>query len=865
MKPTEEAQEILNSSYREAKEKGHEYITPEHLLYVALGFETPRVVLEECDADPDVVRESLLGYFAKYIEIVQDAEPIPTEGWQDVIERTVLHMRSAGKDLISSLDLLVAIYDLEDSFASFYLKKAGVSRIRLLEIVSHGLEEEDDEENEEFPDEFDAVKNPFEEDGDEADERSEGGGKGKKSALAKYAADLTAKAEAGRLEPLIGREDILERTMQVLSRRLKNNPVHVGDPGVGKTAITEGLARRIVDGDVPSFLKNQRIWSLDMGSLLAGTRYRGDFEERIKKVLAELAERENVILFIDEIHTVIGAGATSGGSMDASNLLKPALMSGKIRCIGSTTYDEFKKFFEKDHALARRFQRIDVPETTREETYRILLGLREAYENHHGVRYEDEALRAAVDLSDQFLNEKHLPDKAIDLIDEAGAWKRLSEERKKRFGPMEDRKAGESGEGVTKKSSAAADSELKLINEPGAGELFTDAGDSPVSESVMPVTDSKAKSGNQTATGAAESAAAQVMDGGAAAFSDAESVSGDTEREEKPLVTVSDIEKVLAKIARIPEKTISAGETDRLKNLADSLKKAIFGQDGAVEDVAAAIKRSRAGFRNPNKPVASFLFVGPTGVGKTELARRLSEELGVPLHRFDMSEYQEKHTVSRLIGSPPGYVGYEEGGILTDAIRKTPHAVLLLDEIEKAHQDIYNILLQMMDYATVTDNMGRKADFRNVVIIMTSNAGAREIGKPRIGFVGGEFSYGALDDAVQRVFSPEFRNRLDKVIKFQRLAPDVVEDIVRKEVEEFRGMLEPKGVVLEVTEAAVKWIGEKGYSPEFGARNIARMVEDKIKGFFVDEVLFGSLISGGRAVADVEGDDIRIRTTSDGR
>ena len=800
MRPTDEVQGILNAAYHEARNKGHEYITPEHLLYTALVFDNPRVILEECDADPDEIRENIEGYFARYMETVKDTEPVLTEGWQAVIERTVLHMSSAGKDEITSSDLLVALFELEDSFASYYLRKAGVNRIRLLEVVSNGLAIEYEEE-EELADPVDDIGNIFESHEQTANQRSK---KAKAGALEQYATDLTARAEQGELEPLIGREDILERTMQVLSRRLKNNPVHVGDPGVGKTAITEGLARRIVDGDIPRFLKNFRIWSLDMGSLLAGTRYRGDFEERIKKVLTDLEAKDNVILFIDEIHTVIGAGATSGGSMDASNLLKPALMSGKLRCIGSTTYDDFKKYFEKDHALARRFQRIDVPEPSKDETYQILLGLRRAYEVHHGVVFDDDALRAAVDLSDQFLNEKHLPDKAIDLIDEAGAWKRLHEE---------------------KQTVAEAGPDTTVVT-PESGELFD--------------TDEKA-------------------------VSDAPAVPVPVDEGLLPRVAVSDIEKVLARIARIPEKTVSAGETDRLMNLAGALKGMIFGQDQAVDDVASAIKRSRAGFRKPDKPVASFLFVGPTGVGKTELARSLAEELGVPLHRFDMSEYQEKHTVSRLIGSPPGYVGYEEGGILTDAIRKSPHAVLLLDEIEKAHQDIYNILLQMMDYATVTDNMGRKADFRNVVIIMTSNAGAREIGKSKIGFGGGESSYGVLDDAIRRVFLPEFRNRLDKVVKFERLGMEVVENIVRKELDLFRKMLDPKGVSLDVTEAAVTWIAEKGYSPEFGARNIARLVEEKIKGFFVDEVLFGSLSTGGRAIADVEGDDIRVRTEANDR
>jgi len=807
MRPTEEVQGILNVAYNEAKASGHEFITPEHILYTALAFDNPREILAQCGANPDEVREDLEVYFEKYIKKNSDTEPVLTEGWQDVIEQTMIHMTSAGKDEIASSDLLVALFDLKGSFASYYLRKAGVERLRLLEIISHGVP----------PSSYDEASEPKGDGTDtqgEQEEARSGVKQGKNNALEQFATDLTARAEKGELEPLIGREDVIERTLQVLSRRLKNNPIHVGDPGVGKTAITEGLAHLIVEEDVPSFLKGFRIWTLDMGSLLAGTRYRGDFEERVKKVLGELEKHHSVILFIDEIHTIIGAGATSGGSMDASNLLKPALMSGKLRCIGSTTHEEFKKFFEKDHALARRFQRIDVLEPSKDDTYQILLGLRGAYELHHGVVYENEALRAAVNLSDQFINEKKLPDKAIDLIDEAGAWKRLYEERvspnREKLPESDVGEAAVSGElGALKTESEVSNSDKPLVRQSGEIE--------EVSEEFL------------------------------------------------PRIAVSDIEKVLARIARIPEKTVSAGETNRLMHLATQLKKMIFGQDQAVDDVATAIKRSRAGFRKADKPVASFLFVGPTGVGKTELARSLASELGVPLHRFDMSEYQEKHTVSRLIGSPPGYVGYEEGGILTDAIRKTPHAVLLLDEIEKAHPDIYNVLLQMMDYATVTDNMGRKADFRNVVIIMTSNAGAREIGKQKIGFGAGEHSYGALDDAVRRVFSPEFRNRLDKVVKFEYLNTEIVAEIVRKELDEFRNMLSPKGVSLRVSDAAITWIAKRGYSFEFGARNVARVVEDKIKSFFVDEVLFGSLSAGGLAIADIEGDDIRIRTEANDR
>jgi len=801
MKPTEEVQGILNVAYNEAKASGHEFITPEHILHTALAFDGPREILVKCDANPDEVRENLESYFAKYIGKSSNGEPILTEGWQNVIEQTIIRMTSAGKDEIASSDLLVALFDLKGSFASYYLQKAGVERLRLLEIVSHGMSSKEEENN---------IEDSTIHAQDEQKDTGESIKQSKDNALGRFATDLTTRAEKGELEPLIGREDVIERTLQVLSRRLKNNPIHVGDPGVGKTAITEGLAHLIVREEVPSFLKGFRIWTLDMGSILAGTRYRGDFEERIKKVLSELKKRDNIILFIDEIHTIIGAGATSGGSVDASNLLKPALMSGKLRCIGSTTHEEFKKFFEKDHALARRFQKIDILEPSKDETYQILLGLRASYELHHGVVYENEALRAAVDLSDQFINEKKLPDKAIDLIDEAGAWRRLHEQR------ISSNRKELSEPDEFKENTAANEIETMRM---GA--------DKPLSRQTREI----------------------------------------EEVDEKflPRIAVSDIEKVLAKIAGIPEKTVSAGETDQLMSLGARLKAVIFGQDGAVDDVTTAIKRSRAGFRKSDKPVASFLFVGPTGVGKTELARSLARELGIPLHRFDMSEYQEKHTVSRLIGSPPGYVGYEEGGILTDAIRKTPHAVLLLDEIEKAHPDIYNVLLQMMDYATITDNMGRKADFRNVVIIMTSNAGAREIGKQKLGFGASEYDYGTLTDAVQRYFSPEFRNRMDKVVKFERLDIEIVERIVRKELDDFRSMLSPKGVSLRISDTAITWIAKKGYSSEFGARNVARVVEDKIKAFFVDEVLFGSLSSGGLAIADIEEDDIHIRTEANDR
>ncbi len=791
---SQELQIIVNAAYQEARTRKHEYFTPEHLLYSSLAFESSRDMLESSGADPELIEERLEEYFTKYVETAPAAEPVQTEGLQNIIERTMLQMSSAGKDTIRVGDILIAILDEPQSFAAYYMKQAGVNRLSLLEIVSHPPREM--EEPEDFDDDYQDAGD------EEAMDDSMGGspdeevtprrGRKRKSALDQYTTDLTRLAEEGKLEPLIGRDAIVERTIQILSRRLKNNPVHVGEPGVGKTAITEGLAYRIVKEEVPSFLKGFRVYSLDMGSLLAGTRFRGDFEERMKRVLRDLEKKPKSILFIDEIHTIIGAGSVSGGSMDAGNLLKPALAKGQLHCIGSTTYEEFKKYFEKDHALARRFQKVDIPETSVDETLEILKGLQSVYEEHHGVLYTDEALEAAVKLSDQYINEKHLPDKAIDLIDEAGAWKALQRE----------------------KEALAREAEAARSEAPDAGRS---------GESSDP----------------AESEADHVI----------------------PSITEKDIEKVVASIARIPERSVSANETDKLKTLDSDLKKNLFGQDEAVDAVTMAIRRSRAGFRQENKPVASFLFVGPTGVGKTELARLLASELGVSLHRIDMSEYQEKHTVSRLIGSPPGYVGYEEGGLLTDTIRKNPHAVLLLDEIEKAHQDVYNILLQMMDYATVTDNMGRKADFRHAIIIMTSNAGARNIGKSQIGFGDRIMTAQAVDDEVKKIFTPEFRNRLDKIITFQNLPDEVVISIVNKEIDGFRKQLDAKGVSLEVSDECIRYLAKEGYSYEYGARNISRLVDEKIKTYFIDQVLFGSLSEGGKARAELVDGDVKIEVT----
>jgi ATP-dependent Clp protease ATP-binding subunit ClpA len=759
MKVSQEVQAIFNAAYNEAKSRNHEYLTPEHVLYASLSFEDVRGILEACSADVDHIKVGMESYFDQKIPTVKKGEPAQTAGFQNLIERALVQSQHAQKTEVRVADILVSLFDEEQNYAAYYLRKAGVKRLQLLEVISHGGD----------PGGSDV---PESEPGYEGEEAAETSGERerepkareaqKKGFLDRFTTELTALAAAGKLEPVIGREEEIERTAQVLCRRLKNNPIHVGDSGVGKTAITEGLAQRIVEGKVPPNLKGFAIHSLDMGALMAGTKFRGDFEERVKKVVEELIKKEKAILFIDEIHTIVGAGSVSGGSLDASNLLKPVLASGKIRCIGSTTHEEFAKHFDKDRALSRRFQKIDIIEPSLGDTVLILKGLKARYEEYHRVRYSDEALEQAVSLSAQFITERRLPDKAIDVIDETGAWARIQ----------------------------------AFKSDPGKDEILD--------------------------------------------------------------IGVSEIEKVVSRIARIPEKSVASGEKERLRNLDGDLAKAVYGQDGAVAAVVKAVRRSRAGFRQPNKTVANFLFVGPTGVGKTELARQLAATMGIALHRFDMSEYQEEYTVSRLIGSAPGYVGYEEGGLLTETVRKTPHAVLLLDEIEKAHPKVFNILLQIMDYATLTDSQGRKADFRNVVLIMTSNAGAREIGKDMIGFGERAMTDGALDEAVHRIFTPEFRNRLDDVVKFGDLDMAVVERIVVKCLDEFRSMLADKKVELEVTGECVAWLAKKAYSREFGARNVSRVVDEKIKSFFVEEVLFGSLSSGGKARAAIEDDDVKV-------
>jgi ATP-dependent Clp protease ATP-binding subunit ClpA len=737
--------DVLMAAFSEAKNKKHEYLTPEHILYASLNFEEGRKIIEGSGGDIHSLKKNIEDYFTSKIEESDVEEPRQSAGFQNVMERAIWHTASAQKNMLDLGDVLVSILDEEESFAAYFLSLEGITRYELLKYISHGVSV--------FPEE------PYEDGLDDDDElREDEPDKTNTKIIEAYTTELTEKALNGEIDPLIGREDILERTIQVLCRRNKNNPVHVGDPGVGKTAITEGLAQRIADGDVPESLKGLKIYSLDMGSLLAGTKFRGDFEERMKRVISELKKMKDVILFIDEIHTVVGAGAVSGGSMDASNMLKPVLSAGSIKCIGSTTYEEYKKYFDKDRALSRRFQKIEIPEPTIEDTIKILQGIKERYEEYHSVSYTDEALKAAAELSAKYINDRHLPDKAIDVIDEAGSYAKIY-------------RASEGG----------------------------------------------------------------VLE-----------------------ITHEDVERVVARIAKLPERSVSSSEKHRLKDLSLDLKKEIFGQEKAIDLVVDAIKRSRAGFGNPDKPIASLLFVGPTGVGKTELARQLAFSLGVELHRFDMSEYQERHTVARLIGAPPGYVGYDEGGLLTESIRKTPYSVLLLDEIEKAHQDIFNTLLQVMDYATLTDNTGKKADFRNVIIIMTSNAGAREIGKKQVGFDERHVKEDAIDSAIERIFSPEFRNRLDSIVTFNDLDEEIILDIVDKEIKKFAMQLADKNVILDVTPECRKWLAEKGYSREFGAREIGRLVQDKLKKFFVDEVLFGRLTNGGHAVADISEGDVVI-------
>ena len=785
MKISGHVQAIIDAAYNEAKLRNHEYLTPEHILYAALAFDEVQGALFSCGADLEDLKTGMENYFEQKLPVTASGEPTKTVGFHSIIERAVIQSRSSQKETIDVSDILVSLYDEERCYSAYYLRKAGIKRLELLQILSHNSGS-GNFLNSAMKTEKDAGTAGADDDADSQKKAA------KKSAIERYAIDLTALAKEHKLEPVIGREEELDRTVQVLCRRLKNNPIHVGDSGVGKTAITEGLAQRIVAGKVPPVIRDFCIFSLDMGALVAGTKFRGDFEERVKRVVEEMLKKEKAILFIDEIHTLVGAGSVSGSALDASNLLKPALTSGKLRCIGSTTHEEYNKYFEKDRALSRRFLKIDINEPSEETAINILKGLKSRYEDFHHVHYSDEIIETAVRLSAQFITERRLPDKAIDVIDEAGAFARIE---------------------------AYKNHEQHIQNF-----LFDE-----MEENGM--TANKAVSGETE--GGAESP--QSKQDGSIEIVD---------------IKLSVIEAVVSKIARIPERSVGENEKEKLKELETRLKQRIFGQDDAVAAVVKAVKRSRAGFRAEGKPVANFLFAGPTGVGKTELARQLADILGVSMIRFDMSEYQEKYTVSRLIGSSPGYVGYEEGGQLTDAIRKQPHAVVLLDEIEKAHTDVFNILLQIMDYATLTDNQGRKADFRNVILIMTSNAGARDIGKGLIGFGDRIQDESAVNDAVEKLFTPEFRNRLDSVVRFGHLSREIMLSIVRKELDVFSAQLAEKKVTLTVTGNCVEKLAEEGYSREFGARNAGRLIEDKIKSFFVDEVLFGRLSEGGSAVID---------------
>ncbi len=737
-----ELEYCLNDAFHQAREARHEYLTVEHLLLAIV--DTPRVreILRACGADLTKLKQELKDHIEQStprVEEGEEREVQPTLGFQRVLQRAVFHVQSSGKKEVGVANVLVAIFSEKQSHAVFLLNRQHVTRLDVVNYISHGLSKIAEEKTDKEEAQADTERDP------------EGG-----SALEKFTTNLNRLAQEGRIDPLIGRKLEVERTIEILCRRRKNNPLYVGEAGVGKTAIAEGLARLIIEGKVPEVLADCTIYALDMGALIAGTKYRGDFEKRLKGVITELKKQPGAILFIDEIHTVIGAGAASGGVMDASNLIKPVLTNGEIRCIGSTTYQEYRGIFEKDHALARRFQKIDVTEPSVAETVEILMGLKARFEEHHGITYAADALKAAAELAARHINERHLPDKAIDVVDEAGARQRLK----------------------------------------------------PIGE-------------------------------------------------REPVIEVRHVEDVVARMARIPPKSVSTSDREVLKNLERNLKLVIFGQDRAIDALAAAIKMARSGLGDQRKPVGSFLFAGPTGVGKTEVTRQLAIAMGVEFLRFDMSEYMERHTVSRLIGAPPGYVGFDQGGLLTEAIAKHPHCVLLLDEIEKAHPDVFNLLLQVMDHGTLTDNNGRKADFRHVIIIMTTNAGAQEMARPSIGFTHADHASDGME-AIRRSFTPEFRNRLDAVIQFASLDPLTIERVVDKLVMEVEMQLEQKGVSISLDDAARRWIAERGYDPKMGARPMARTIQEHIKRPLAEELLFGSLVGGGHVRVFVAADGSKL-------
>jgi len=737
-------EDTLHRAIGTARDHRHEYATLEHLLIALMDDRDALAVLTACAVDVEKLRANLIKYveseFGSIIATESDEnDPKPTAGFQRVLQRAAIHVQSSGREEVTGANVLVALFSERESHAVFYLHQQDMTRLDAVQYISHGVAKAPGKNERRRPEGEQERRNQERgNQGDEQDEHKSGA-----EALEAYCVDLNEKAEDGSIDPLIGRGPELERLIQILCRRTKNNPLLVGDPGVGKTAIAEGLARRIVEGDTPDVLSDAVIYALDMGSLLAGTRYRGDFEERIKAVLKELEDRPGSILFIDEIHTMIGAGATSGGSMDASNLLKPALASGSLRCIGSTTYKEYRSYFEKDRALVRRFQKIDVNEPSVDDAIKIMMGLKPVYEEHHQVRFTRDAIRTAVELSARYINDRKLPDKAIDVIDEVGAAQMLLPESRR-----------------------------------------------------------------------------------------------------KKTIGIKDVEAIVAKIARIPPKSVSRDDKQALGTLEADLKAAVFGQGPAIEALASAVKLARAGLRQPEKPIGNYLFAGPTGVGKTEAAKQLAKTLGVELVRFDMSEYMERHSVSRLIGAPPGYVGFDQGGLLTDAVDKNPHVVLLLDEIEKAHPDVYNVLLQIMDHGKLTDHSGKQVDFRNVILIMTTNAGAADLAKPAIGF-GRSIREGDDQEAINRLFTPEFRNRLDAIISFKTLPPEVIDRVVDKFVAELEGQLAERGVSIEISSKARAWIGDKGYSPEYGARPLARIIQEHIKKPLAEELLFGKLSDGG--------------------
>ncbi|MBF0228741.1 MAG: ATP-dependent Clp protease ATP-binding subunit ClpA [Desulfamplus sp.] len=751
---SKELSSTLGFAVKEAKRRRHEYVSVEHMLYAILHSGEGYKTVKNCGGSPEAIKKHLDLFFKDKMESVKEGSEYvlqQTIGFQRTIQRAVNHAKSASKSHITLGDVLASIFQEKDSHAAYYLESEGLTRLALLKYISHNERSTSTQTKKAGSNQ----PQPQHQQGDKGQNQEQ---EQQQDPLAMFTTDLLEKARNGKIDPLIGRVNEIERAMQVLCRRRKNNPVFVGDPGVGKTAIAEGIALKAVQGEVPEFLQSSEMFALDMGALLAGTKYRGDFEQRLKDVIDALEAKKNALLFIDEIHTVVGAGATSSGSLDASNILKPALASGNLRCVGSTTYEEYKNYFEKDRALTRRFEKIEVPEPSVEETIEILKGLKSCYEEHHQLNYTNEALEAAAKLSAKHINDRFLPDKAIDVIDETGSLIRLS---------------------------------------------------------------------------------------------------GDTRRKN---VLAGDIEKTVAKMAKIPATTITASDKTNLENLDKKLSQVIFGQDSAISTLSTCIKRSRAGLSAPGRPIGSFLFTGPTGVGKTEVAKQLAFNMGVKFLRFDMSEYMEKHAVSRLIGAPPGYIGFEQGGILTDSIRKNPHCVLLLDEIEKAHQDLFNILLQVMDYATLTDNNGKAADFRNVVLIMTSNAGAREMSSNKIGFgdqIADVSSKGFK--AVEKTFSPEFRNRLDSVVQFNSLSQEVMELIVDKGMKELKELLANKNVSLKYTPKVRSWLAEKGHNPKFGARPLDRLIQTKIKDVLTDEILFGNLEKGGNVSIAVKDDELTFK------